>query len=155
MSVAVCFRRASPFLTGRPTRLFAKIATVSAITGQGHHARKDDGRHDRVPKVRSDRRLVRRGEAVMQFEDPVHIWDAGGHRDTRLNLHERLVQLNLQERLRAPDLRVLHSPHLRGGVYGGSHYLRNRPGAVTELCGGLCGISLWCLSLRARAKWRS
>ena len=27
----------------------------------------------------------------------------------QLNLHERLVQLNLQERLRAPDLRVLNS----------------------------------------------
>ena len=81
-SVAVCFRRASPFLTGRTTRFFPKTSTVNTIAGQGHHARKDDGRHDRVPKVRSDRRLVRRGEAVMQFEDPVLIWDAGEHRDT-------------------------------------------------------------------------
>ena len=31
----------------------------------------------------------------------------------RFNLHERSVQLNLHERLRALDLRVLHSPCLR------------------------------------------
>ena len=80
---------------------------------------------------------------------------ANGWASHQLNLHERLVQLNLQERLRAPDLRVLHSPHLRRGVYGGSPYLRGRPGALADVCGGLCGILLWCLSLRARAKWRS
>ena len=76
-------------------------------------------------------------------------------RPTGLIVYERLVQLNLQERLRAPDLRVLHSPHHRRGVYGGAFYPRGRPGALADLCGGLCGISLWCLSLRARAKWRT
>ena len=39
-------------------------------------------------------------------------------RPSGLIVYERLVQLNLQGRLRAPDLRVLHSPHLRRGVYG-------------------------------------
>ena len=34
LSVAVCFRRASPFLTGRPTRLPVKIATVGVVTAQ-------------------------------------------------------------------------------------------------------------------------
>ena len=33
-SVAVCFRCASPFLTGRPTRLPVKIATVGVVTAQ-------------------------------------------------------------------------------------------------------------------------
>ena len=32
---------------------------------------------------------------------------------------------------------------------------RGCPGAITDVYGGLCGISLWCLSLRAREKWRS
>ena len=41
-------------------------------------------------------------------------------RPTGLIVYERLVQLNLHERLRAPDLRVLHSPCLRRGVYGGA-----------------------------------
>ena len=31
MSVAVCFRRASPFLTGRTTRFFPKTSTVNTI----------------------------------------------------------------------------------------------------------------------------
>ena len=41
-------------------------------------------------------------------------------RPTGLIVYERLVQLNLHERLQAPDLRVLHSPHIRRGVYGGA-----------------------------------
>ena len=78
-----------------------------------------------------------------------------GWASNRPNLHERPVQLNLHERLRTLDLRVLHSPCHRRGVYDGAFYLRGRPGAVTDVYGGLCGISLWCLSLRARAEWRS
>ena len=76
-----------------------------------------------------------------------------GWASNRFNLYERSVQLTLHERLRALDLRVLHSPYHWRGAFGGAFYLKGRPGAMTDVYGGLCRISLWCLSLRARAKW--
>ena len=136
-----CLVYDTPWCTHNRT-YFDKYSNLLIRGGQGPSGGLSVASHvDRRPDLHDGRRSAQSS--------------TNGWASNRFNLHERSVQLTLHERLRAFDLRVLHSPYHRRGVYGDAFYLRGRPGAITDVCGGLCEISLWCLSLRARAKWRS